>query len=251
VTPTVTTKVVGAAVIAPVLGWGVKPPSSTFTVNREGSLVPDTTSLSQMEYGVSAHPDLRNPPTFLVNFPVPGQFTMSIVQGSPTGAKAAIHVDGSTVREIDVPIGECNLIMTVNIPAGLHSIMIDSTASDWYQVGNFIFSNYTTELQAYALSGSSKVFGWVRSRAHTWWQVKNGMYQPAIVDGVVSLSICKKSSTWNVQWWNTTSGEVTRKEQVSCSCTGSSCNPLQLAVLPIDSKSANDWAFKLILVGTK
>jgi len=36
-------------------------------VNRDGSVIPDVSELSMYQYGISAHPELRNPPTFVID----------------------------------------------------------------------------------------------------------------------------------------------------------------------------------------
>jgi len=240
------TKVESDAIIAPILDWGVKPPSNLFVLNPDGTLSPDTSSLSQMQYGVSAHPDLRNPPTFQVHYPTKGKFLMSIVLASPTGATAQVKVDGISAGEKTFPSGPANFTLEADVSAGDHKITVDSIASDWYQVGSFVFTNCSIPLESTGLIGKTKVLGWVRSRVHTWFQVKHNYPQPIVSDGVVSVNICTDPSTWNLQWWDTTSGKISQQSQLACSCSNGHCSPLELKVPLIDSTTF-DWAFKLLL----
>jgi len=224
----------------------VKPPNNLFTLNLDGTLTPDVSSLREMQYGRSAHPDLRNPPTFIVTFLQEGQFSMNIIEGSPTGAEATVSLDGKVVATKSLASGPLNVVIEFPVPAGQHKIFVDSTASDWYQVNSFTFTHCTTALQAYALQGKSKVLGWAKSREHTWWLVKTNHTQPVIQDGVVTLNVCSSTSmSWNVEWWDTTAGKVSNRETAHCSCNEGKCDPLSLNVPKIDSVSSFDWAFKL------
>jgi len=171
---------------------------------------------------------------------------MSIVQASPTGASAQVRVDGTSVGEKTFPSGPANFTFDVDVSAGDHKITVDSIASDWYQVGGFIFTNCSISLESTGLIGKTKVLGWVRSRSHTWFQVKHNYPQPNVPDGVVSVNICTVPSTWNLQWWDTTSGKISQQSQLACSCSGGHCSPLELKVPLIDSMTF-DWAFKLLL----
>jgi len=240
------TSVNSDANISPALQWGVKPPSNRFTLNPDGTLTPDVSSLSELQYGVSAHPDLRNPPTFIVNFLEEGQFSMNIIEGSPTGARVQVSLDGKVVTDRPLASGALNVVLEFPVPAGKHEIFVDSIASDWYQVNSFTFTHCTFALETYAIQGKSKVLGWAKNREHTWWMVKNNHLQPVISDGVVSLDICSSTSmSWNVEWWDTTAGKVSARETAHCSCNAGKCDPLSLQVPKIDSSNF-DWGFKLL-----
>jgi len=214
-------------------------------VNRDGSVIPDVSELSMFQYGLSAHPELRNPPTFVVDFTTNGEFIMFISQGSPSGARAQVRLDGIIAADQTIPSGTTNITVTVKIPAGKHNISVDSVDSDWYMTESFTFTNVFSALQTYSLIGKSKTLGWTRSKAHTWWLIKNNATQPQISDGTFVLDICSSPSIWKLEWWNTVKGEIATTTQVQCSCTNGKCSPLTISVPEIDSKNVYDWGFKL------
>jgi len=49
------TSVNGDANISPALQWGVKPLSNQFTLHADGTLTPDVSSLSELQYGIVLH----------------------------------------------------------------------------------------------------------------------------------------------------------------------------------------------------
>jgi hypothetical protein len=227
--------------VPPTLSWGIKPQYNTFTLYVNGTISPPISYLSQVQYGLSAHPDLRNAPSFLVDYHISGIFYMFVTQASPTGARAQILLDGKVLADKTFPPGAANATLEIEVPAGKHNISIDSVASDWYMVSGFGCSSYTQALQANALVGKTKVLGWAKSRAHTWWLMLHNKAQPEIPDGVVYLdNVCTPNAQVKLEWWNTTSGDVVTTSQLTCT------RELTLKVPFIDSTVNFDWAFKLL-----
>jgi hypothetical protein len=214
-------------------------------VNRDGSVSPDSSQLSQFQYGISAHPELRNPPSFIVDYTQSGEFKMFINQVSPTGARSQVFLDGKIVADQNVPNTNTNITISVNVPAGKHNITVDSVGSDWYSAPSFTFTNVFSALQTYALIGKSKTLGWTRSRGHTWFLVHQNVNQPQISDGSFTLNICTASATWKIEWWNTVTGVLVSTGEAQCSCPNGKCLVLTITVPLIDSKNVFDWGFKI------
>lgn len=119
----------------PAAGWGMAP-AANFVVSNSG-ITPDTGTLGMFLYGSLTNLQYRNPPTFVVNYTQTGFFQVttaaSISQGFP---HVTVFLDGVNVFDQAASV---STTYTVNIPAGLHSIMVDNLGGDWVQVDHYTF----------------------------------------------------------------------------------------------------------------
>ena len=247
VRPIVTTATRADASVNPagpgwVSGW-VKSPASAFTLDQNGQLSPDASQLGPFLHG-SWNPAVRNPPTFSVNYAVTGTFKVVVGGVSAFGSNSmVIRLDGGTPSTFSpVAVGT----YSIPVPAGAHTILVDSTGQDWVQVSQYVLTNYTGLLRCYALSGSGKVLGWVQSRNDTYWnqcpacQGGTAVPLPTVGDGVVHLTGLSADGTWNVTFYETTNGTV-----ASTTTATAAGGALGLAVPSMN----RDLAFKLVSAG--
>jgi hypothetical protein len=86
------------------------------------------------------HPQLRNPPTFLVNAANPGTLVVHVRGVATLGARLEYRVDGTTKQVIKLPdrdhrndahAPEYDQDFRFAIPAGAHRLTLDNTGGDW------------------------------------------------------------------------------------------------------------------------
>ena len=96
------------------------------------------------------HPELRNSPTFLVDFPNPTKFGVHIRTVASQGARLSISVDGTPVLVVDlVDHGGKNApasksydkTFECRIPAGKHRLSVDNAGADWALVDWYKFGD--------------------------------------------------------------------------------------------------------------
>jgi hypothetical protein len=86
------------------------------------------------------HPDLRNPPTFLVNVSQPANLAVHVSAVSAAGARLVYQVDGQVMQIVELPdkdgqndanATEYDLVVNLDIPAGAHRLTLDNSGADW------------------------------------------------------------------------------------------------------------------------
>jgi hypothetical protein len=114
---------VGAALaVVPISEWG-QATDSKITIDDTGAVTPANVRLSKYLYGVQFNPQLRNPPTFEVLFPVAGKFKVTTGSEKAEAPTIAIYLDNKLViNKAAAP----KTTYAINVPAGLHSIKVDN-----------------------------------------------------------------------------------------------------------------------------
>lgn len=223
--------------------WGSPSPASTFTLSPTGTLSPSAASLGTYLWGTWTAG--KNPPSFVANYAVAGQFQVLVTNASTSGTvDLTVKLDGATtaLNNTAVTVGST---YSIAVPAGAHTIAVDGTGQDW-MVPVYTFTNYGSMLRCYALTGTAKALGWVQSRNNTFWNqcasCQGGAAKPlpSVSDGVVQLTGLSNDGTWNYSWYETVSGTV--KSSGTAVCSGGALN---LAVPAM----ATDQAFKLTYAG--
>ena len=137
--------------IKPRAWWG-KPKVNEFTVARDGS-INDPSVLSGLLQG-RGHKDIKNPPTFHVDYPAPGQFIVHVGRVSNSGL-LSIWLDDKLALERELPCGEglgksskwqerwklwettYGEDIAIQVPAGRHTIRLDNDGADWVNVVHY------------------------------------------------------------------------------------------------------------------
>jgi hypothetical protein len=100
------------------------------------------------------HPDLRNNPTFVVDYAQEGQFVVHVNSVAVLGAVLQIWVDGQLALSQDLPdldkkndagAGEYDQDFAIPVPKGRHEIRVDNEGGDWLSVDYFLLVNYGAE----------------------------------------------------------------------------------------------------------
>jgi len=205
-------------------------------VGSGGWVSPGLDNLNGYLYG-TAKPSYRNPPTFFVNYTVPGKFKVAVGIVSSWGINTlTILLDGSTTVVDNIPVSEGSTY-EINVPAGLHTIRVEHSGEDWFQVLLYTLTDYTGILRNFSLKGTSRILGWIQNRHYTYWAQYSGTPLPTVSDGVINLTGLSADGTWDVQWWDTLNGSVLSTGTVLISGGNGS--------LPIPSMNS-DIAFKMM-----
>ncbi len=139
----------GAEVEIPVAGGWRRPLVNHFVVGANGKI----NGPGELLYTVQGdlHPDLRNNPTFVVDYPGDGQFTVHVNSVAALGAVIEIYVDGKLALRQELPdldrandgnAHEYDQDFSVPVPGGKHEIRVDNTGGDWFSVDYYLLTNY-------------------------------------------------------------------------------------------------------------
>jgi hypothetical protein len=142
-------------VILPSKEWG-KAEHDEFVVQRDGTIAGERMPRLLLHGG--GHPDLKRPPTFVVDYPRPGKFITHVRKVSHSG-RLRIWVDDELQLEKDLPCGEglgkasvwvpqwklwettYEQDVSVDVPAGRHRIRVENLGKDWVEAARYTFTD--------------------------------------------------------------------------------------------------------------
>ncbi len=208
--------------VYPSLGWS-RPEANVFEVDLYGN-VGNASQLSGYVHG-AYHPELRNNPTFIVNFTYGGEIVVHVNSVASSSAVLKILVDGSLAKTVNLTdidgendgfVNEYNLDVSVPVSAGRHEVKLDNGGNDWYTV------DYVTFTKAVLKNSKARIIGlcndafamvWVQNKEHTWWNVVN--QKPVETLEPVEFELLGfQDGTYTVEWWDTYTGEIVRTVSV-------------------------------------
>ncbi len=219
-------------VLVPVSAWG-KPAVSEFTVAPDGT-VNDAGALHELLQG-NGHKELRNPPTFVVEYPKAGKFIVGVGRVSNSGL-LKIRVDDDLKLEREFPCGEkvgkewryleqwklwesvYNEDVSVDVPAGKHRITVDNQGADWMRISRFVFTgckvlDRPNLLVAALRAQPGPAIIWIQNRDSDWFNQERKQVPPVPPARVVLDGF--RNGAYQVEWWETWTGRPTRTETVS------------------------------------
>jgi hypothetical protein len=186
-------------------------PANRFEVTSAGSVSPSATNLGRYLFAARYHPELVNPPTFVVQYAQAGAF--QVVTGPATGKSPTIQIwlDGRKV--LDRP-ARVNRTYTIQVPAGAHEIFVDNQGIDWIEIADFRFASYVPAVRSFALRFDDGIAGWLHNRAYNWQTVKKSGRPDAVTDATVALTGLR-DGLYNVEWRSCMHGSLARSETVT------------------------------------
>jgi len=219
-------------------GWG-KSPTTRYTIGPQGLV--DHAAISQFLYSPSK-PELRTVPEFRVNYSRPGSFTIHVdtVSGS---SRLKFAVDGVVVKDLtlnatpppdssqlkpeyestvfvkeySVYQAKFNKDLGINVPSGPHTITIDNSDGDWASITGITLSNYRSsrypDINLYGISNGTEAILWAQNAKHNWKSVAEHRDIP-VITGAVSAFRGLPAGRYTLEWWNTTTGEITGRREV-------------------------------------
>ncbi len=207
-----------------------RPPHNEFVVKPDGTVEGDLVPLTLLQG--RGHQDLRNPPTFVVSYPGPGQFVMHVDEVSNSG-DLRIWLDEEEVLHREFPTGEglgkesvyqekwklwqtvYDEDLVIEVPAGLHRIRLLNDGKDWIKVTRYVFTGCRVVDQPDVLVSGMRsdevAILWLQNRRSTWLRHASGEEIPPVPAFVVDLGGFGEG-TYEVQWWETWQGAPERTE---------------------------------------
>lgn len=183
--------------------------ASSFTIDAIGNLNPGNNQLGRYLFGSVYNPQYHNPPTFTVNYPVAGQFTVTTGSSISTLPRIVISVDN--IQALN-QYAKANTTYSLHISAGSHTIKIDNLGTDWTTISNYVFSNIGSPLTTYVLKSAdnAKAVGWVLNSKYNWQYLKNnGGLGPQPVSGSTMLLTGMKNGNYTIRLYNCATGGLT------------------------------------------
>lgn len=195
--------------LSPTGDWG-STSDDFITIHSDGSTTPERVDLGVYLYGNQWNTNLRNPPTFEVNYPTGGTFSVQTSVLISNNPKLAIYVDG---RLILSATAQSNAIYSVEIPAGIHSIKVDNIGRDWMTIAAYIFENLGSKIDAYVLRSEDKkvIAGWVLNNDYNHQFLQdNGLPNP-VVGGQLEIEN-QTSEEYVIEWFDCLNSNFVSKE---------------------------------------
>lgn len=200
--------------LTPSLDWGIIAEDS-IGISAGGQITPENPALSQFMYGSTWNTEYRSPPTFYVDYPVAGAFT--VTTGSSTGAspQLAIWLDGSISLQQNANPATS---YSINVPAGPHTIKVDNTGTDWIRISDYRFTGLGSKIDAYSLiaSDSTVAAGWVLSNQYNH-QVVPVFGPPTVVSGATCTVLGMTDGAYFAKWYNCLTGDVVALQALTAS----------------------------------
>ena len=193
----------GDLALTPSLGWGGVGDGG-ITIDENGTVTPAGAAFGQFLYGSQWNTQFRSPPTFSVNYPAAGEFSVKTSTETGTDPKIAIWLDGNLLLE---QVATVNTTYAINVPAGAHTIKVDNTGTDWITIGSYNFEGLGSQVDAYVLVSQNKkvAAGWALNNSYNHLFVaENGEPDPTppskvVVDGF-------QDGSYAVRWYNPLTG---------------------------------------------
>ncbi len=199
----------GSLAFAPGGGWA-KALQSEFVVGTDGA--PSGMARFPSFLQGTAHREMMpDPIKFQVNYAENGQFSLYVGTIAAGGAHIKVTMDGKSVEhdftasKSDTAPAASENVLSMEVPAGIHTITIENSGKDWAMLKEFHFSHYASALAAKALLGKDYAAGWVYHRdnyAIPYTQEKS------LISATGQVKIAGlQAGKYRVTWFDTRSGE--------------------------------------------
>jgi hypothetical protein len=143
-------------------------PQKAFVINDDG-MFPGIDSLSQWLHG-SYQSALRSDPSFTLTLAEGSVLRINVMTVSSAGTnRIQVKVDGTTVRNQDLQNGATNLVITVPLASGSHTVQIVNTGQDWVRIRSYEFDGAVSNIvRAIGMIGPSHAYAWLYDMQSDW-----------------------------------------------------------------------------------
>jgi hypothetical protein len=198
--------------------WGSRPKQNRFRVEADGTVTNLECLAGELFGNAPNRREWRNPPTFEMNFPEPGQFILHI--SKPLHSILEIRLDGKLVVHDVFSAGSgkpTKQNFVVEVPAGRHEIALDNAGGDLIRFSYFILTNYRDitrypDLDVLGLQLENTALIWVHNRLNQWYFKMAGILSQPVGPATVTLNGFQDGN-YRVEWWDTYKGEISKIEQ--------------------------------------
>jgi len=143
--------------------WAVST-QTVFNISADGT-VPGVGNLSQWLHG-STKSDYKSNPTFNLEMSQDGSLKIH-VQSTADWCENSLRVlvDSHEIFSSSYSAGSGNFLIEVPIPAGQHTVQIENTGRDWFQISNYEFKENNGNSEGYlrflGLAGLDHAYIWI------------------------------------------------------------------------------------------
>lgn len=203
-------------IYAPPLDWE-KSIGSELTIDKSG--VVKGGLLSRYFQSPKWHKDMYVLPTFNVEYPTDGKFSIYVIQSAKIGANLKIYLDDKLALSHEFPKGRSDhkiqQSFDIDVPKGKHVIKVVNDGDDWFNVGYIAFTNVLNDCQVIGLKNNEKNFVmlWLKNPR---WNVKNylaGVEIKPIKNAKIEVKDIQNGQ-YVIDFWDTWNGVVLEKKEV-------------------------------------
>lgn len=217
-------------VVLPDGRWG-KPEHNEFHMVRDGTIA-EGRQPHALLHG-DGHADLKNPPTFVVDYPAPGKFVVRVGTVSHSGL-LRFRIDDRQILDRELPcaegLGKKSVFrpqwklwettydedIAIDVPAGRHRIRVENLGRDWVRVASYVMTGCSVLDKPNVLVCGMKSDGvamlWVQNRDSSWVNHARGTVPPVAAFAVTATDL--PDGKYRLQWWETWRGTIERTEPV-------------------------------------
>ncbi|NLI00381.1 MAG: DUF5060 domain-containing protein [Chthonomonadales bacterium] len=223
-------------VVSGSIEWGM-PASDRYTILHDGRVLGGPIAMAIGSPGRSNPLELPTKLTYVVDLERPTTVALRLGQVC-TRATMVIAVNGETrlareltagepgagpwkssrkLEQYNVWVSQYDEDIPLELPAGKHEIEVRNTGGDWFQIASITLPGYQSsrypDVTALALSGEKTLLMWIHNRESSWRTDYDGK-TPTTLEGLRVTVPVRRAGRWDVEWWNTRSGQVIRREVV-------------------------------------
>ena len=150
-----------------------------------------------------AHADLFTHADFVVDFPQPGTFAVSVRQSAKAGANLVIFIDGKKAAETGYAAADKDKTLSdalsVAVGQGKHTVRLENTGADWIVLQKITLNPYGPGLRVLAKGDTKRAVLWA--------------YRPAAIPNAAPTAAGTiilpdfAPGTYRLTWWNTETGK--------------------------------------------
>ncbi len=223
--------------VAGSLPWGM-PASDRYTILHDGSVRGGPIAMAIGSPGRSAVPELPSKLTWVVDLERPTRVVLRLGQVC-TRARMVIKVNGEVrlqrdltagepgagpwktsrkLEQYNVWVAEYDEDIPLDLPAGHHEIEVSNADGDWFQIASVTLPGYHSsrypDVTALALAGDHTLLMWLHNRESSWKTDFDGKKPTTLIGLRVSVPIAR-AGQWQIEWWDTWTGAIIRRETVA------------------------------------
>jgi len=216
------------------IGWGHHPVTQ-YNVLPDGS-IKDNAQITQFIYP-PGH-ELRQEQVFVVDYPVDGEFEIHVNKVSNHG-RLQIKMDGELKLDEELPTGPgegpwkksefverwdiyqntYDRRFRISVPAGKHTIIVDSQGRDWISVDSYKLTNYQTKesarLRVFGLQNDTAAMLWLQNIQHTWYRMFEKMPLEPVPPAYIEIKGLQDGN-YEIEWWDTYQADKVERVDAVC-----------------------------------
>ena len=199
--------------LVPLLGWAECATESSLLIDASGTVPTASDALSRYLYGARWNRRYRRPPTFRVDYPKAGSFTVRTGGGTGKQPRLRIRIDGVPCLKTRARPAQS---YRVAVPAGAHTIEVDNVGKDWISISAYEFSEIGSALDGYGLIAENQrsAAGWVLNHRYHHRQLATGREPDPVVGAVLRLPGFAEGD-FGVSWYDCQSGALVARAPVA------------------------------------